>query len=309
MPIHRLLRFRYSLRALLVFITLFGLYAGYHGNRSFRERAAEKVLVRAGAQLTSYPLKFSVWPYKFIGEVRLTSAHLDPEVAQAIGDLPFLFDLHLHVPQLSDEEQGAMRFKRARAGMPAGALERIVTAKYLRELELDGWTLPDSACFAIGSSQRLSGLALTDCEFSEEGFARMIRAPRLHRFSGWHCNATGVKLAESPGSKTLQKIVSVSMPLAPEFASFLSRCPNVKDLHAGDSWGEKHVRLKDEFVFQLGPHPSIQTLWLRSSSITDESLPVLLSMPVIQSISLPDKFSPEAKQKLAEAKPHLRGQL
>src|SRR3954454_11292929 len=47
----RSLRFRYSLRALAIFLTLFCLWGGYHANRGWRERHAERVLFRHGASI------------------------------------------------------------------------------------------------------------------------------------------------------------------------------------------------------------------------------------------------------------------
>jgi hypothetical protein len=76
-----LLRLRYSLRALLVFLTLFMLWGGYHTNRGWRERQAETLLTSAGARLER-GANLPVSPYRFIVDARV-SAKLEPDAVHA----------------------------------------------------------------------------------------------------------------------------------------------------------------------------------------------------------------------------------
>jgi hypothetical protein len=57
------LRWRYSLRALLLFITLFMIWGRYHTNRSWKERYAERILAERGASFAYWtkPSGSTVW--------------------------------------------------------------------------------------------------------------------------------------------------------------------------------------------------------------------------------------------------------
>jgi hypothetical protein len=66
MLLQRLLRFRYSLRALLVFITLLALWGGYHANRGWKEGRAVAVLLEHGADVTYWSTDWRLRPFGFI---------------------------------------------------------------------------------------------------------------------------------------------------------------------------------------------------------------------------------------------------
>src|SRR5687768_16063132 len=106
MPWPRSIRFRYSLRALLVFLTLFALWGGYHTNRGMKERRALEVLRRHDGTSISVDsirpregmVAFMadayksvvrlVWREPFVTSVSICS--LDPSVTQAIQAMPHL---------------------------------------------------------------------------------------------------------------------------------------------------------------------------------------------------------------------------
>src|SRR5688500_8487991 len=111
MLLQRLFRFRYSLRALLVFITLFALWGGYHANRGWKERRASAVLRRYGATFrwadstyaqgwlglpkTGYWLLVgTLWGDTRIGNVQVFCP-LNDELADALASLPALEQLYL----------------------------------------------------------------------------------------------------------------------------------------------------------------------------------------------------------------------
>src|SRR5688572_6247207 len=100
MLLRRLLCLRYSLRALLVFMTLFALWGGYHTNRGYRERKAQETLLRyqasfmygptrRGTGIWSKPLYVYervvqlVWQERFITYISIYST-LEPEVVDAL---------------------------------------------------------------------------------------------------------------------------------------------------------------------------------------------------------------------------------
>src|SRR5262245_34071865 len=104
MSSRRKIRVRYTLRSLLVFITLFALWGGYHANRGWKERRAVEVLRKHGAQLGwgaslqgggmvslatgAYSLMVgAIWGDHCVGEVQVL-APLDGEIADALAELP-----------------------------------------------------------------------------------------------------------------------------------------------------------------------------------------------------------------------------
>src|SRR5262245_23720068 len=161
------LRLRYTLRALLVFITLFMVWGGHHANRAWRNHAIENVLRRHGASFShvraSTPttaLDHLARTYRKIAEFVWrdlpvtaldTPAHLDSELVDAICDLPELDSLRIS----ATAAEVAIDTTGRRPSVPAGALRRILTERSISSLHINGCDLASEDVLALASHRSL----------------------------------------------------------------------------------------------------------------------------------------------------------
>jgi hypothetical protein len=302
MPLIRSPRFRYTLRALLVFVTLFCLWGGYHANRAFKQRQARSVLLRYNASISSeleWPeppwdplgaldygyqrLVQTIWRDPYVTHVSVTSP-LPPEVIDALGALPHLRNLTLkpppHLQRWNPKSRTPVLDPQVK--MPGAALDRILGGKRLRYLQLDEWSFSEADFRAISRQRDLEGLTMTMTSLSEEGLAELITLPRLQSFTCYGCQVTGAQLAGLPGSRTLERIRADYSPVGVEFAAFIARSPHVTDLIVQSD------TIDDDFIRHLGPHPSLQRLDIWRGSVTDLSVAAFAAMPALKSVSLHD---------------------
>jgi hypothetical protein len=320
MPLIRSPRFRYTLRALLVFVTLFCLWGGYHANRAIRERQAAEVLIRHKATFATDPIRPSrgaldsirlayqglvqlVWRERFITHVSIATK-LEPEVVNAVIALPHLESLSIEPVQYSLEQK--MRMNREgilepQEKAPPGAIGSILRAQRLSDLALAGWILSDEDCRAIARHDSLISLQLIGCGMSEDGFARLVALPKLQSLRFSYSQITGAGLAALPGSNSLENIECYFAPIGNEFAAFVARCPKVATLSFFNP------AVDDLFVAQLGAHPSLTGIDLSRTIVTDRSLPVLERMPSLRVVGLPRAtVTAAAVDRLQHAKPNLK---
>jgi hypothetical protein len=320
MPLNRSPRFRYTLRALLVFVTLFCLWGGYHANRAIKERQAAEVLMRHqasfaigpkrshGGALDSIRLAYQslvqlVWRERFVTHVSIASK-LEPEVVNALIALPHLESLSIDPVQYALEEK--MRMNREgilepQEKSPPGAIARILRAQRLADLTLAGWVLSDDDCAAISQHQSLEGLTVLGVNISEDGFAQILTLPRLLRLRFSYTQVTGKKLATTPASTSLQVIEGYCAPVGNEFAGYVGRCPNVTNLNL------RYRAIDDDFVARLGSHPSLTGIDFSGTIVTDQSIAVLGRMPLLRTVGLPRAtVSQDSVERLQEARPEMK---
>jgi len=307
MPWPKSFRWRYSLRALLVFITLFMLWGGYHAGRSWPERRAElvvrpweAVLHRGPARpnsLLGYPvyayqkLVQVLWGERFITHVTLC-VEPKPEAVEAIAALPNLQGLSMYRPP-TDIREGMPRI-----AVPDGSIQRILAKRPLRALELEGADLGERDLRAIAGHHSLQRVSLSHANLSEEDLAAMASSPELTHLWFSHCNVTGAKLTSAPGSPLLHSVQCAESPVAIEFAAFLGRCPNLQRLSI------QCEAIDDKFVAALGPHPSVQFLNLGMTKVTERSLNTIAQMPSLQYVVLPrEGISLAAMERLQKMRP------
>jgi hypothetical protein len=316
----RSLRLRYTLRALLVFITLFMLWGGYHTNRSWKERAAEDVLKARGASFEYATHSFdgtlsekaaaayamlieTVWQDRSIRSVRLL-APLDAEVVGALCVLTQLKSLTTCPSERTSEAYARVLSGKALSpteSMPNGALERIQRSCPLQQLIIGSWVLSDGDCLAIASCPTITHLEISGSRVSEQGLARLICKPGLRWFSFEFCDVTGSGLAKQPGSPTLERLYCGVAPVSNALAAFVSRSQNIKELAV------RNCASSDNFVRALGPHPNLQELSLGSTKVTDDALVQIERMPALIYVGLPGAtVSTESVARLQQARPRLR---
>jgi hypothetical protein len=303
----RRFRLQYTLRALVIGVTLFALWGGYHANRAIRERRAVEILTRQGARIErfggplwylTYPhdyVVYRLWGEEFVTDVLLNfDSPIEPEVVDALCSLDRLSKLRLH-PPTSGKEFWMIRggFPPARrGGLPPGSLVRFCAGRDIWNIELYACSLSDDDCRAIGRSP-VRYLDLSGCQFSEEGLAEILKAQRLSFLSINGCSITGERLAPVTGSTSLGRVECHGTVVPTGLAHFLARCPNLSWLSgSGD----------DEFVEALGPHPSLSFLDL-SGPMSARTPKALTSMPQLKSVRLyvPKNMSSKSEAEFVQA--------
>jgi hypothetical protein len=309
MPWPKSLRWRYSLRALFVLITLFMLWGGYHAGQSWPERRAELVVRPWEAVLHGGPsppnslLEYPVYAYQKLvkvlwGERFITHVTLcvepKPEAVEAIAALPRLKGLSIYQPS-TDRRESTRRIV-----VPDGSIQRILAMRELRALELEGADLGERDLRAIASHPSLQRVSLSHAKLSEDGLAAMASSPELRQLRFSHCNVTGAKLASTPGSPVLDSIECAEAPLGIELAAFIGRCPNLRVLTV------RCGAIDDKFVAALGSHPSVQMLDLGTTKVTERSLNTIAQMPSLQYVVLPrEGISLAAMERLQKIRPNV----
>jgi hypothetical protein len=315
----RSIRWRYSLRALFVFITLFMLWGGYHVERGAKERAAEAVLVGSRGEVTYGPERSpgiggsvtywyqkvvqTIWRERYITSVtlyadRIAENPLTDEEVEAIASLPYLRGLGIgresfyRGPEMFDPK---LEFYRR---VPDGTVSRILARCRLRELGITKCKLGDADFRAIGDHSSLESLKLGVTNISDKHLGPIVRLPRLRELYIRDTKITGAGLASQPGSESLERIYSGWAPIGVEFADFVARCPRVTCLEAS------HQSVDDEFVRRLEGHPALEELHLSWASVTDRCIPSLLKIPSLTLVSLfRSKVTPQGAIRLRQARP------
>jgi hypothetical protein len=282
-------RSRFTLRALLVAVTLFMVWGGYHTNRGRQERAAVELLRQGGAKFFDMPTKGSAWDKattwdhatwyytRFVAFVwrepvaeGLALYHPpSPAEIEALGKLT-----HLKTAQILLDAGGVKT-----SPLPPGCLKCLLANRQLQGVILGHCELSDEDCRALGAHPNLLGISLPGCSFSEEGFAALLQAPRVIYLRISDCPVTGEKLARVPGSATLEQVMSNFAPLGPEFAAFIARSPQVKSLEC------EHLQhpFDGTFITAIGPHPKLACLILRGTcQVTPAILHDLKRMPALE---------------------------
>jgi hypothetical protein len=315
--LQRLLRFRYSLRALLVFITLFALWGGYHANRSWQERNAVEVLRLHGGRFLQRGHYGGLDPLTQAGEyyrqliqfiwgqpcicIAEISAELEPDVVDALRRLPYLEMLTLRAPSCGRLDRTTREALPCPLSQPpAGALKRLLRKRNLHNLKLDHWILSDDDVRAIRKHKYLTVLYLESVTMSEDAFATLFGLPHLHNLYLQDCPITGNKLADAPASTSLRSFHSEHTPLAKEFALYVARLRRIEDLNLRGS------AIDDSFVDALGGHPTLLSTALYETSISPRAIRVLEEMPLLHSVHLPSHLEGHpAVDRVESARPKL----
>ncbi len=306
----RTLRFRYSLRTLLICFAVICLWCGWQADRAARERAAERVLLAheayllyglvpapLGSQWDSFRMfrgriREQVWGQRHIREVSLVA--LNDAVLEALDDLPYLKVLRIDAP--TPENQSIEAAQQPRRTAPPGSIARILDRHDLVQLDLDGWILSDSDYAALSRNDSLEHLSCTCLNLSEDRLARLVALPRLRRLDILFCQVTGSALAAVPGSASLREVNCSFVPVGEEFARFIARSPGVRVLHVADD------SVNDAFVAALGAHPALEHLSLVTPHVTDASVPNLQWHEHLRSLRV-ESISQEGAARIRQARP------
>jgi len=295
-PLVRPAHFRYTLRALVVVITIFCLWAGFEANRAYKERVAAQVLVRRGAGLAYWNvLDGELLGKYFGGNVRAipspyrivlselfggrlvagVSLHgeVDEEVVSAILRLAAMRSLSV---ELSSKWEGMSKaeLELRRHTVPAGRLTRVLAKqRSLKIFEVHGVLLAEEDWRAIGGANGLASIHLEETNPSETALRDILLLPHLETLRLETCHVTGSELSSAMPSDSLKELQCIDCPLGDAFIETLSKNP------------PRHI-------------------WLRDAKFTDQSIPLIEAMPSIESLSR-GRLSEEGLHRLRQNRPDL----
>jgi hypothetical protein len=108
-------------------------------------------------------------------------------------------------------------------------------------------------------------------------------------------------LASASGSKSLEFIECAESPVGSEFAGFVARSPKLAHLVISNE------SVNDEFVARLSGHPSLTTLRLVGTAVTDQCIPDPVRWKSLTAVTLPrEKVLQASITQLKKAHPALK---
>jgi len=311
----RSLRFRYSLRALLVFITLFMLWGGFHAERGYRERQAQNVLKRRcvlhyGHRYTWLQpagwyerIVQTIWREPCVTGVAIGPAPTSAEIA-AIASLPQLQWLevsHYEMPVVQVPDERNLIADRHPALLPPEALSTILSKRRLKSLHISQCTLNAADYQAIGEHDSLEFLQINGARISDSDLPALFRPRGLQTINLVQSQFTGAGMDAMPGSPELRDMRCQQAPVCVDFARFLRKCPRLETLlTCGPS-------VDDAFVQALEQHPTLSEISFCGNSVTDKAIDSLLTLPKLSWVAFGGNrnVSKAARQRLSAARPGL----
>lgn len=221
----RMRRFRFSLKTLLLVLTVVAVYLGLEANRVAKQREAMAIIEPTGVRalydyqyelLQTDPKKFSrtfqtmeppcpKWLHDLVGPDYFRTVvqvggiltfdddfHFgDEELQQVVARLPHLRRLWLHDLQLTD-----------------AGLRDLSSLKNLEALSLDESEIGDEGMQIVGQCTRLKNLQLCGTNVTDAGLLLLQQLRKLERIglSGVDASDTGVAVILNASSATLYKL-------------------------------------------------------------------------------------------------------
>jgi hypothetical protein len=288
---------------MLVLVTLFCVWGGFHSERAQRERRAAAILRERGATLVgrgrslANPIGWyeaatkAVWGEQFLFYA-VVRADMTDEEAAAVASLPHL--THLHVRPF---EQRLNLNKLPQ--MAPGTLARILGDSQLEELAILNAKASPGDCDAICRHETLKMLVLAGIDLSGGQFAQLLELPKLETLE----IARGTIAMEAPvtfvSSTTLHTIELASVRVNRHVATALGRCRGLRQLLVLDP------SVNDEFIHELRSHPSLEALGIPLAEITDACVVDLASCPKLSGLGLRGSpaLTDRAKDQLKRVRP------
>jgi hypothetical protein len=323
MPLIRSPRFRYTLRALLVCVTLFCLWGGYHANRAIKERRAEQILQQAHATL-NYGAKrtilgragevYQILVERVWREPNITRVSIHPNLTQSEADA--LVSLpHLQLLWINRSSNATPDGRPKPGGLNGGpfvpvrpgALPQVLSTHELWWLTVKRCVLDDADFRAISEHRSLEVLELMT-NGTGEAVPAILSLPRLRvvRLTGGTFRDSGQGLPT--GAAQLEEFLCSdwqgSGAGAEGLGSFLAGCPKLRSLWmAGDA-------VDDDFLRCLEGHPALEELVISGNlteNLTDDCIATIAKIPRLHLVDLPRRLvTPANVARLTTANPTIR---
>ncbi len=258
-------RFRFSLRGMLVGITLFALWLGIVGISAWRrgrEAAAIADLLEHGATVEYYDQVprgrlVGLFGYDPFLKVQVIDIHGDQGLVTLLAhadDFPDLELVNFWGSRVSD------------AGL--AGVENLSRFPNLREVLISGCMITDLSLKRLADWKQLEELHLHNCaKITDAGLAHLKDLPNLRFLRLLQENAgtmpvTDAGLAHVADLQQLQELMIVRIPVTDAGLAYVARLPRLKHLFV------LGIPITDAGIAQLRELPSIEYVHFRNTQVT-----------------------------------------
>ncbi len=291
--------FRFSLRSLLVVISVAAVWCAFHANRGRYERSVERELIAAGAKVdsgldrvtgkprdpsTSERFLRSVFAQRFIRRVQSQHKPLVPELLDRVWHLPHLESVSFIDCQLSDHHFQSLGY-----------------ATGLEMLQLLGPGPTDEGLKGLESLKQMRYVHISQADVGDATLRRLAGLQWLETIELHGTSITGQNVPSLACRRTLIRFAANDSPFHNDFLATLAACRNLQYLEL------VRTEISDDGVAHLRGHPSLQIVELGAENLTDVSLEIAATIPQLKQLSVPGKrMSKKAFQEFQIKRPKVR---
>jgi thiol-disulfide isomerase/thioredoxin/Leucine-rich repeat (LRR) protein len=192
-----------------------------------------------------------------------------------LGNLPRLELVDLMYPGKARRRTGTPRERRrsAQGQSLVKGVEWLASLPELKELQLDGWQLPDASFEALARCRNLESLTLTIAELKDQHVRSLAKLDHL---------------------RSLRVRAESAEKFGPSFAPFRAS----RSLNTLVIWG---MGVDAAMLRGLSEISSLRTLNLARAELTDDAVPAMQSLKQIGELSLPAQMPQTARSQLVDA--------
>jgi hypothetical protein len=263
--------FQFSLRTLLILVTLLCIGVAIISNRAMRQKAAISAILKDGGDVDyahNFPQRAEppgpAWLRKLLGDdffatVISVTVRTDAGMEQ-LDDLPAL----LNVRVLPAPTIGAAPDKLTDAGLTH--LQRLTQ---LRTLQLQRTSMTDAGVVSFNRLTKLNILELDYTELTDSGLARLTSLTELGILSLRGTKVTDAGMKHLSGFENLYILDLGETNISDAGLAQLVGLPRLEIVHLDST------KITDAGLEQLKRFPMIDRLDLRSTNVTDEGVKAL----------------------------------
>jgi thiol-disulfide isomerase/thioredoxin/Leucine-rich repeat (LRR) protein len=205
----------------------------------------------------------------------LTQCQIADESLGELGSLPRLEGVNLMFPGIARRRAGGTRERRrsAQGHSLVKGIEWLASLPELKDLQIDGWQLPDSTIEALVRCRNLESLAFTISALKDQHVRSLAKLAHL---------------------RSLRIRAESGETIGPDFTPFRAS----RSLNTLVFWG---MRVDAAMLRGLGQIPSLRKLDLSLAELADDAMPALQSLKQIDELGLPAHMHKTARSQLVEA--------
>jgi thiol-disulfide isomerase/thioredoxin/Leucine-rich repeat (LRR) protein len=204
----------------------------------------------------------------------LSQCQIADESLGELGSLPRLEGIHLMFPGVARRRAGGARERRRpdQGQSLVKGVEWLASLPELKELQLDGWQLPDASFEVLARCRNLESLTLTIAELKDQHVRSLAKLAHL---------------------RSLRVHAESAEKIGPSFAPFRAS----RSLNTLVIW---RMGVDAAMLRGLGQIPSLRKLDFSLADLADDAVPALQSLKQIDDLSLPLQMPQTARSQLVE---------
>ena len=303
MKLNRFLpRLRFSLRAMLVVLTLVGCALGWlmlKRSEARQEREAAESLSNLNAMVL-----YDYGPFEMLSQPTPPGPRW---LTALLGE-----NLFVHVQQVSfpyvDGVLPEQPYRVDRRDLSDRDLALVGRFKHLKGLNLSGFPIRSAALADIEHLSSLIDLSLGVTAIDNEALKHVGKLINLQKLNLWNTNITSDGLKHLAELGQLRMLHVGGTRVSDEGLVHLANLHGLRTLYlANDSNAHHRARITDRGMRHLRKLPNLEHLSLIGTDVTDTGLKELASLKHLQNLDVSDtKVSEPAARKLEAAVPGLK---